>query len=211
MNSAILKRKSKWNYDTGAGISAGFDVFTATDSVLVLDDPSGRAQQFKYTGSGLAASILGLAKFKLELPKLTILDKSFSASGSTKGFDSDGVVYLTEAFHGADLNIKDIEGGTISFDGSGGYIAGYSGTVMFAGIHMWLMETLIASIGSRFVNNMFLQLALSSAPVVILSYGRTEGLIDSIGLDFMYGQMAYQGPEPIPHERAVREFPVESE
>ncbi|WP_321962616.1 hypothetical protein [Paraburkholderia sp. J7] len=210
----ILKSKSNWTYDTGAGVNLGFHFLTVTDSVLVLDEPSGRAQQFKYTGSGLAASLLGLGHVKLsrlELPKLTILDRNFSGSVSGKGFTSGGAAYMTEAFHGAELHIGDFEGGTVSFDGSGGYIAGWSGSVIFAGIRLTMMEALIASVGIPFARNMFLQLALGSAPIIILNYGQTEGLIDSVGVDFMYGQLTYQGPEPIPHRVPIPEFPSGSE
>ena len=135
-------RKSKWVFDTSSGGGAGIDLLLASGGVIVLDDPSKQPQQFQYAGIGVghAFSIPRLMRIpKLELPKIIINGHTAGGSGATKGFWSEGDVFMTEAFRGDELSIKDIEGGVIYADWSAAYLGGIGGSIMFAGINRELM------------------------------------------------------------------------
>ncbi|WP_157657087.1 hypothetical protein [Burkholderia ubonensis] len=199
-------RESEWKYDTGAGGGGGIELLLASGGVIVLDPPSGQPEQFKYAGVGVGLSLPVLKWLKLgklELPKLNVRGRSVGGTGATKGFDSGGTVYMTEAFRGQELQRKNFEGGVIYVDWSVGYLAGWSGTFMLAGIDPRLMTLAMAP----FAGGLFMRQAIMSAPVFIKTRGRMEGWTDSFGGGFMFGQMTYQGTEPIPRQGPVSELP----
>ncbi|WP_159069081.1 hypothetical protein [Burkholderia metallica] len=199
-------RESRWKFNTGAGGGLGLDLFLTSGGVVVLKPPAGPLEQFAYAGTGMGVSVpilklLRLGKF--ELPKLNIRGRGVAGAGATKGFDSDGTVYMTEAFRGQELQLKNFEGGVIYIDWSVGYLAGWSGTFMLAGIDPSLMKLATVPVAGT----MFLRRAIMSAPVFIKTQGRMEGLADSFGVGLMFGQMTYQGTEPIPRQGPVNELP----
>ncbi|WP_431018543.1 hypothetical protein ACQ4K0_10980 [Burkholderia cepacia] len=199
-------RESQWKFKTGAGGGVGLDLFLASGGVIVLKPPSGQLEQFAYTGTGMGVSvpILKWLKLgKLELPKLNVRGHGVSGAGATKGFDSDGDVYMTEAFHGQELQLKNFEGGVIYIDWSIGYLAGWSGTFMLAGIDPRLMKLATVPVAG----GIFMRQAIMSAPIFIKTQGQMEGLADSLGIGLMFGQMTYQGAEPIPKQGPVSELP----
>ncbi|WP_321818263.1 MULTISPECIES: hypothetical protein [unclassified Paraburkholderia] len=199
-------RESNWKYDTGAGGGGGIDVVLASGGVVVLDPPTGQPEQFAYAGVGMGITfpILKWLKLgKLELPKLNVQGRSVGASGATKGFDSSGKVYMTEAFRGTELEIRNFEGGVIYVDWSLGYLAGWSGTFMLAGIDPRLMKLATVPVAGA----AFMRQAIMSAPVFIRTVGRMEGLTDSLGGGIMFGQLTYQSPEPAPKQGPVCEVP----
>ncbi|MCA8355093.1 hypothetical protein [Burkholderia cepacia] len=199
-------RESKWAYDTGAGGGVGLDLLLASGGVMVFDPPSGQPEQFTYAsiGAGLSFPILKWLKLgKLELPKLNIHGRSVSGSGATKGFDSTGMVYMTEAFRGQELQVKNFEGGLLYIDLSFGYLAGWSGTFMLAGINPNLMKLAMVPLAGA----VFMRQVIMSAPIFIRTRGRMEGWTDSFGGGLMFGQMTYQGKEPIPKQGPISELP----
>ncbi len=199
-------RESRWRFNTGAGGGGSLDLLLASGGVIVLKPPSGQLEQFAYAGTGIGVSvpILKWLKLgKLELPKLNVHGRGVAGAGATKGFDSDGVVYMTEAFHGQELQLKNFEGGVIYIDWSIGYLAGWSGTFMLAGIDPRLMRLATLPLAG----GMFMRQAIMSAPVFIKTLGKMEGLTDSFGGGLMFGQMTYQGTEPIPRQGPISELP----
>lgn len=200
-------RESRWRYDTGAGGGTGLELLLVSGGVIVLDPPSGQPQQFAYTGEGIGVSV-PLLKWlklqKLELPKLTVRGHGIGATGSTKGFDSGGAVYMSEAFHGAELQAKDFAGGVIYIDWSIGYLAGWAGSYMLAGIDPELMTAaMVPWAGAAFIRQ-----AMMSAPVFIKTHGRMEGLTDSMGGGLMFGHMVYEGADPAPQDGTSSDFPI---
>lgn len=101
---------------------------------------------------------------------------------------------MTEAFHGAELRTKDFEGGVIYLDWSAGYLAGWAGSYLLAGINRELMEAAMLPWASA----AFLRQAIMSAPVFIKTHGQMEGLTDAMGGGLMFGQIVHQGAEPVP-------------
>ncbi|WP_175861805.1 hypothetical protein [Burkholderia cepacia] len=199
-------RESEWKYDTGAGGGGGLELLLASGGVMVFDPPSGQPEQFAYAGVGIGLSlpILKWLKLgKLELPKLNVRGRSVGGTGATKGFDSGGTVYMTEAFRGQELQLKNFEGGVIYVDWSIGYLAGWSGTYMLAGIDPHLMKLATVPLAGA----VFMRQAIMSAPVCIKTRGRMEGWTDSFGAGVMFGQMTYQGTEPIPRQGPLSELP----
>ncbi|MBN3803233.1 hypothetical protein GXB81_09215 [Paraburkholderia sp. Ac-20336] len=170
------------------------DLLLASGGVIVVDPPSGPPRKFEYSGVGIGLSIpilKWLKLQKLELPKISIRGHGIGGSGSAKGFDSNGTVYMTETFHGDELEAQNFEGGIIYLDWSAGYLAGWSGSYLLAGINLELMKAAMVP----WAGGTFLRQAIMSAPVFIKTQGRMEGLTDSIGAGLMFGQIHYQGAE----------------
>ncbi len=111
---------------------------------------------------------------------------------------------MTESFHGDELQTKNFEGGVIYLDWSIGYLAGWAGSYMLAGINLELMKAAMMP----WAGGVFLHRAIMSAPVFIKTHGRMEGLADSIGGGLMFGQMAYQDAEPLPQDNSSSAFPA---
>lgn len=110
---------------------------------------------------------------------------------------------MTEAFHGSELQTKNFEGGVIYVDWSIGYLAGWAGSYILAGINPDLMRAAMVP----WAGAAFLRQAIMSAPVFIKTHGRMEGITDSMGAGLMFGQMVYHGAEPVPHGGSPSEFP----
>ncbi|MBN3850508.1 hypothetical protein G3N58_27350 [Paraburkholderia sp. Ac-20342] len=98
---------------------------------------------------------------------------------------------MTETFHGDELEAQNFEGGIIYLDWSAGYLAGWSGSYLLAGINLEIMKAAMVP----WAGGTFLRQAIMSAPVFIKTQGRMEGLTDSIGAGLMFGQIHYQGAE----------------
>jgi hypothetical protein len=134
-------RKSNWTFDTSAGDGGAFGVLLTSGGLIVLDDPEGNPQKFKYGGLGMGLSV-PLPKLlhpKLTLPKITIRGQEIAGTGSTTDFPGKGVVYETVACHGG-LTPQKLDGGVIYFDGSAGFLYGKGVTVMLCGINPELLQ-----------------------------------------------------------------------
>lgn len=184
-----LRKESDWQFFTSAGGAGGAGSVLISSGMFVLTDPEEHNHKFHYGGAGVGWSY-PLSKLPsrptLALPKLTLHGHEIGATGATADFPSDGIVYVTEACHGADLTPQALVGGAIYFDGGFGWLRGYSGTLLIVGINPELLE-----IGVMFPP--MLNLALSTATAVIFMKGQNEGLQESIGVDYMLGQVSYQG------------------
>jgi hypothetical protein len=184
-----LRGESSWAFYTSAGGGGGIGPLIVSGGMFVLKDPDGKLQRFNYAGSGLGWSF-PLPKLlrtpHLTLPTIMYKGQEIGATGATVDFPGEGIVYITEACHGSDLTPKQIEGGAIYFDAGIGWLRGFSGTIMMAGINPELLE---AGVLIQRVMN----LAISTAPAVIFMYGQNEGLQQSAGLDGMFGQISYKG------------------
>lgn len=184
-----LRGESAWSFYTSAGGGGGFGAFLLSGGMFVLKDLEGKLQSFDYGGFGIGMSyplpkLLRLPQ--LTLPTITLRGQEFGATGSIADFPSDGIVYVTDACHGSDLTAQQLEGGVIYFDGGLGWLRGYGGSVLLAGIKKELLEMgiMIPSL---------MRLAIASAPAVIVMRGQNEGLQQSAGADFMLGQIQWEG------------------
>lgn len=184
-----IRGKSAWSFYTSAGGSASIGPLLASGGMFVLEDPEHNLRRFDYAGfgAGTGQPIPKLLRMpKLALPKITLKGQEFGIAGATKDFPTNGVVYITEACHGADLTPEQLEGGAIYFDLGAGWLRGYSGTLMVAGINPELLQMGI-------MIQRLIELAISCAPAVILMSGQNEGLQESVSADFMFGQITYKG------------------
>ena len=185
-----LKKESLWTFHTSEGGSGGLGDYIASKGMFVLKDPRGKLQQFNYGGVGLGLSVpipKLMRKPHLALPDIMFHGREFSFSGATADFPSDGSVYITEACHGPDLTIDQLEGSTIYYDLAIGWIRGYSWTLMIAGINQELLEL---GVMMRPAWN----LAIATAPAVIFMHGQNAGMQQSIGVDGVFGGLQYTGP-----------------
>ncbi|NIF77014.1 hypothetical protein F3J20_06295 [Paraburkholderia sp. Cy-641] len=161
--------------------------FLVSVGLLVLDDPEGKRQQFKYAGFGMGISvpIPKLLHRKLTLPQITLKGREIAGTGSTTDFPSNGIVYETAACHG-NLTPQKLEGGAIYFDGSAGLLYGTDVTVLLCGIKPELLEMAI-------MIQSFMALAVNAAPAVIVVRGVNEGLQEGLGGGLMPGQIIWKG------------------
>lgn len=181
-------RKSSWTFDTSASGSNGFGPFLVSGGLIVLDDPKGDRQKFKYAGLGMGASIPlpKLLHQKLTLPKIAFRGQEIAGTGSTTDFPSKGAVFETAACNG-DLTPGKLEGGVIYFDASVGLLYGKGVTVMLCGISPELLEMAI-------MMQPAMTLAINTAPAVILVRGVSEGLQEGLSVGLTLGQIQWQGP-----------------
>jgi len=180
-------RKSSWTFDTSAGAGAGFGALLVSGGLIVLDDPEGNRQQFKYAGLGMGLSV-PLPKLlhpKLTLPKITFRGQEIAGTGSTTDFPSMGFVYETAACHGG-LTPQKLEGGVIYFDGSAALLFGKGVTVLLCGINPELLEMGI-------MMRPAMMFAINTAPAVIVIRGVSEGLQEGLSAGLMLGQIAWKG------------------
>ncbi|MPW19064.1 hypothetical protein GCT13_19725 [Paraburkholderia sp. CNPSo 3157] len=157
--------------------------------MFALDAPSGQTHQYLYSGFGIGRSG-GLSTLlripRLALPKVIVKGDELSGSGSTTDFTSMGWLYLTDSFKGADLaNPKSLEGGTIYLEGAAGYLLGGTGSFMLLGINRDLL--LMGIVKPEMIGT-----AIRSAPAALVMGGVNEGLQDTRGFAFMFGQVIYK-------------------
>ncbi|WP_322045256.1 hypothetical protein [Paraburkholderia sp. J67] len=180
-------RKSSWTFDTSSGGGTGFGALLMSGGLIVLDDPEGNRQKFKYGGLGMGLSVPlpKLLHRKLTLPKITFRGQEIAGTGSTTDFPSQGVIYETAACHGG-LTPRKLDGGVIYFDGSAGLLYGKGVTVMLCGIDPELLEIGI-------MMRPVMTLAVNTASAVIVFRGVNEGLQEGLSGGLMLGQMQWQG------------------
>lgn len=184
-----LRKESAWQFYTSAGGGVGLGPVLVSGGMFVLRDPENNLQQFNYAGSGLGMSFSlpkMLGRPNLSLPQIMLHGHELGATGATADFPSDGIVYVTEACHGPDLTPNQIEGGAVYFDAGVGWLRGYAGTMLIAGMNTTLLQTAVAL-------PHLMGFALSQATVVVLMKGQNEGLQQSAGVDYMLGQVSYHG------------------
>lgn len=185
----LAMRQSRWEFNTSAGGNASLGSLAFSKGIFVLDDPSGIARKFEYTGMGLGES-LALGKLlhvpKINLPKITIKSNAAGGTGSTVDFNSYGTVFMTDAIPRKDLRPEDFEGGTLYLEGGLGYLLGIGGSILLAGIDPRMLQLSI-------VHPSFLSLAFKSAKALVSIAGVNEGLQDNIGLSAMIGAITYRG------------------
>ncbi|MFM0624863.1 hypothetical protein [Paraburkholderia xenovorans] len=183
-------RKSKWKFNTSAGAGAGYGPFSAESGMFVLDDTSGHACQYLYTGFGptFSREITSLLHIpKLALPKIIIIKDELGGSGSTTSFDSVGALFLSETFKGNDLgDPKCLEGGTIYLEGAAGYLFGGTGSLMMLGINRSLLFMGI-------VKPDLIGVAIRSAPALLVMAGDNGGPQNSAGFGFFIGGIEFKG------------------
>lgn len=178
-----LFRKSDWEFDASAAGGVGYGLLAASGGKIVLTDPSNQSQNFFYTGYGIGFS---KAIPKIEIPPLPILNRVISVAGSTEGFYSGGVIYMTDSFGGDELVKSDL-GGAVYLDAGGGLFAGFSGSIMLLGINVALLASCILNPGlfASVAKN-----AIEHAPAILVMAGVSEGLISSIvGVGAMVGYL----------------------
>ncbi|WP_233835894.1 hypothetical protein [Paraburkholderia sp. ZP32-5] len=186
----IVLRKSRWNFDTSADAGIGFGAFNSEGGMFALDEPSGKTHQYIYSGFGMGisrglSSMLRIPRFAL--PKIIVKNDELSGSGSTTDFTSQGKLYLTDSFKGADIvSPQSLEGGTIYLEGTVGYLFGGAGSFMLLGINR---DLLLMGV----VKPDLLGMAIRSAPAALIMEGVNEGLQDTVGFAFMLGQIKYTG------------------
>lgn len=186
----MILRESHWIFNTGAGASAGLGPFSAETGMFAIKDPTGNSHQYTYAGFGISqtwglSSLLHLPKFAL--PKIIVKKDELSGAGSTTDFPSWGTLYLTDVFKGHDLtNPKALEGGTVYLAGAAGYLFGGAGSLMILGINRALLVMGIAKPD-------FIGAAIRTAPAALLSGGFNEGLQDTLGGAYLFGQIEYRG------------------
>ncbi|MGS0892050.1 hypothetical protein ACVBGC_05750 [Burkholderia stagnalis] len=185
-----LLRLSDWTYNTGAGGAASVEFVTATGGLLRLTDPSKQDHDYYYGGLGLGYG-LGLKIPKMRFPRFTtpkielppIGGRAVAAAGAGVHTPSGGWVYMTNAFQGKELGPDDFRGGTVYLDGSLSLIIGQAGDVMLMGINPVMLALGLSNPAFSLV----LEEAISNAPVVLVTHGRTWGFQAGFGVGLLAG------------------------
>ncbi|MBZ5795283.1 hypothetical protein K8353_34705 [Burkholderia contaminans] len=158
--------------------------------MFALSDVQGESHRYVYAGFGIGRSVAlaSLVKFsKLSLPRIVIKNDSLGGTGATTEFTSAGRLFLTDSFKGVDLtDPKRLEGGTVYFQGAGGYLFGGAGSLMLLGLNRSLLMMGIAKPD-------FIGMAIRSAPAALWVAGFNEGLQDAVGYSYMFGHIDYKG------------------
>lgn len=174
-----LLRLSDWTYNTGAGGGASVEFVTATGGLLRLSDPKKQDHDYYYGGLGIGYGI-GLKIPKMRFPRFTtpkidlppkIGGRSVSGAGAGVHTPSGGLVYMTNAFQGKELGPDDFRGGTVYLDGSLSLIIGQAGDAMLMGINPIMLALGLSNPAFTPV----LEEAISNAPVLLITHGRTWG------------------------------------
>ncbi|WP_147309945.1 hypothetical protein [Paraburkholderia sp. BL6669N2] len=158
--------------------------------MFAVKDQAGMSHKYAFTGFGMGktwalSSALHLSKFAL--PKIMVKKNELGGAGATTDFPSWGTVFLTDAFKGTDLtDPKSLKGGSVYLEGAGGYLFGASGSLMILGINRSLLVMGIAKPD-------FIGTAIRTAPAALISGGFNEGLQDSAGGAYLFGQVDYKG------------------
>ena len=117
----IVKRESKWRFDTsnGGGISTPTNVvsFAISAGGLFLTSPAGTPWHLKYKSAGVSAGV----------------GKTW-VGGSTKEMYSTGKIMILDAFDGTELTVDDLTGPCTIQDVSLLMLRGISATAMFLGL-----------------------------------------------------------------------------
>lgn len=187
-----ILRPSNWSYKTGATGGVSIEFVVASGGTIELADPAGRVNDFYYGGIGLGygegfrLSKIKIPKFKLpdiKIPK--IAGHEIGGAGSLKSFDSGGLVFMTQSFHGAELTKADLQGSTIYLDGGLGLGYGKAGTAMLLGINSAKLALGLTSPAFAWVA----EEAIAHAPAVLLMGGTTVGLIAGFGAGVLIGYL----------------------
>lgn len=187
-----ILRRSKWRYQTGSSGGANFEFVIATGGEIILIDPAGQSTDFYYGGVGGGLG-MGFHLSKIKIPKFKLPDikapriagHKIGAARSLESFDSAGVVFMTAAFHGAELSRSDLQGAIVCIDAGAGLAYGKAGTAMLLGINSAKLAMGLSNSAQYW---MALE-AIAEAPAVLLAGGTTVGLIAGGGLGMWVGYL----------------------
>ncbi len=186
-----LLRLSDWTYNTGAGGGAAVEFVTATGGLLRLTDPSKRDHDYYYGGVGIGYG-LGLKIPKIKFPRFStprielppkIAGRSVSGAGAGVHTPSGGWVYMTNAYQGKELGPDDFRGGVVYLDGSLSLVIGQAGDIMLMGINPVMLALGLSSPAFSWV----LEEAISNAPILLVTHGRTWGFQAGFSVGLLAG------------------------
>ncbi len=132
----VTKGKSKWEYKTSAGGSAGVGIATAAGGMMRLKDPSGNLVDFHYGSLSVGLGTPGV-RLPHTPPKLNLITPTIT--GSQTFFDAVGVILVGEGCKAAELTADDFRGPCLTVDVGAGLGGGVAGTAFCLGINPMLI------------------------------------------------------------------------
>lgn len=190
-----IRGKSSWTFVTSGTGGVGLEFVAASGGTVVLDNPSGVEQQFRYAagGVGLSAGIRKIPKIgKLGTRKLD--PRGFSDRGggnvAPKSFWNHGSVFIMDGCSRSELVREDFHGICAVHDAGAGLILGYSGALMLVGLNPLALAAQAATPLVPGIGTLAGMLGLPLAPkAMILSRGWNVGPQASIGITAQLGYM----------------------